>query len=251
MKAQTIQSVLLKKMASVIFFLTIFYVLPLMVKPELLLNWQVISLACICSILFMTQPRISIDESRKKKSTDGNTVWLIIIVSGLGQIVSLIEWAYFTGAPFKIEPVFTTETSLNPPFGFAVPDNYFAMQNGLTVWILAGVSLLITGTIFRLYAIHILGKYFSATVQIKEGQRIIKSGPYKLLRHPSYTGAYIAMLGSAVFLHSVIGILIFGIGMLVVYHLRMKTEEQTLIQNFGNEYLDYTRGTWKMFPYVW
>ena len=209
-----------KKTASIIFFLVFFYVIPLAFKPEFLITWQIFFLAGICTILFATQPRLSIGESKRKCSTDKYTVWLILGVSGIGQIVSLIEWAYF-------------------------PKHY---SNN---WLIAGAVFLIVGTAFRLYSIHTLGKYFSSTVQIKSEHKIISAGPYKHLRHPSYTGAYIAMLGCAVFLHSIIGILIFGIGMLFVYHLRIKTEEQTLIENFKEEYLNYRKHTYKMFPLVW
>lgn len=209
-----------KKAASIIFFLISFYVIPLTLKPELLLSWQVIFLATICTIIFATQPRLSIAESKQKKSTDKYTIWLILGVSGIGQIVSLIEWAYFP----KIISAFL---------------------------LVMGAVLLIAGTAFRLYAIHTLGKYFSSTVQIKTEHRIISKGPYKFLRHPSYTGAYIAMFGSAVFLHSIIGVLIFGVGMLFVYHLRIRTEEQTLVQNFKEEYVKYREHTYKMFPLVW
>jgi protein-S-isoprenylcysteine O-methyltransferase Ste14 len=208
------------KVASVVFFLISFYVIPLLLKPELLLNWQVIFLATICAIIFITQPELTISESKQKKSTDKSTVWLIIGVSAIGQISALIEWAYFP-------------------------------KNGNIFFMLAGAALLIAGTAFRVYAIRTLGNYFSATVQIKSEHRIIIEGPYKILRHPSYTGAYIAMLGSAVFLQSITGVLIFGVGMLFVYHLRIKAEEQTMIQNFDGEYLDYSKNTYKMFPFVW
>ncbi len=222
MKTLTTSKGQLKKATSIIFFLLLFYVLPLIAKPDLLLNWQVIFLALVCSVLFATQPRLSIAESKEKKATDRNTIWLIILVSCIGQIASLIEWAYL-------------------PQGV----------NTHSAFISLGICLLVGGTAFRLYAIYILGKYFSSTVQIKEGHKIIASGPYKILRHPSYTGAYIAMLGSAIFLQSLIGILIFGIGMLFVYHLRIKTEEQTLTKNFKEEYLNYCSHTYKMFPLVW
>ncbi|CAN5664720.1 hypothetical protein BH11BAC1_BH11BAC1_00120 [soil metagenome] len=211
---------ILKKIASIIFFLTVFYLIPLIGNYSLLVNWRVIFLATICTILFATQPRLSIAEAKEKKSTDRNTIWLILIGSGVGQITSLIEWAYFSD---KI----------------------------IIGWTIIGASLLIVGTFFRLYAIHVLGKYFSSTVQIKEEHKVISIGPYKYLRHPSYTGAYIAMVGSAVFLHSIIGILIFGIGMLFVYRLRINTEEETLTNQFKQEYLNYSKHTYKMFPLVW
>lgn len=222
MKTQTKISEVPKKAISILFFLLLFYVLPLALKPQLILNWQVIFLAIICSVLFTTQPRLSIAESKEKKKTDRYTVWLIILVSSIGQITSLIDWAYFP--------------SINK-------------TNNL--WELIGAFLLVVGTVFRLYAINILGKYFSSTVQIKKDHKIITAGPYRFLRHPSYTGAYIAMLGSAVFLNSVIGILIFGVGMLFVYRLRIIAEEKTLIQNFKDDYLNYSKHTYKMFPLVW
>ena len=213
---------LTKKVSSTIFILILFYVIPLSFKPELLINWQVIFLAGICTILFATQPRLSIAESKERKATDRNTIWIILLVSGIGQIASLMEWAYFPSADASD-----------------------------MAWILTGIFFLIGGTLFRLYAINVLGKYFSSTVQIKDGHRIITAGPYKFLRHPSYTGAYVAMLGSAIFLHSIIGILVFGIGMLFVYHLRIKAEEQVLIQKFNQEYSNYREHTYKMFPLVW
>lgn len=245
MNASTNSGELKKKATSIIFFLLLFYVLPLIAKPELIFNWQVIFLAAICSLLFATQPRLSIAEAKQKKASDRNTIWLIILVSGIGQIASLIEWAYF---PEYSNP----SAALVMPFVFEIENvtpipSVFSFLN----WTSIGATFLIAGTGFRLYAIHVLGNYFSATVQIKEEHKIILAGPYKFLRHPSYTGAYIAMLGNAIFLHSFIGVLIFGIGMLVVYHLRIKTEEQTLTNQFGIFYKLYASRTYKMFPMVW
>lgn len=199
----------------------LFYVLPLTGKLLLLFNWQVIFLATVCTVLFATQPRLSFNESKEKKATDRYTIWLIILVSGIGQIVSLIEWAYFP-------------TALSSD-----------------IWKYVGVALLIIGTIFRLYAIRILGKYFSATVQIKAEHKIITAGPYKYLRHPSYTGAYLAMVGCALFLNSMAGLFILGIGMLIVYHIRIRVEEKTLVKNFGIFYKLYASRTDKMIPLVW
>ncbi|MEO5570418.1 MAG: isoprenylcysteine carboxylmethyltransferase family protein [Bacteroidia bacterium] len=212
----------MKKVISILIFLVLFYVLPLSVKPELLMYPKVIFLAAICTVLFATQPRFSITESKQKFSSDKNTVWLILIVSGFGQITSLMEWAYFRQS---------------------LPD--------FSTWTIIGAIMLIAGTVFRLHAIKVLGKYFSATVQIKDEHRIISQGPYSVLRHPSYTGAYIAMLGCAVFLHSFIGILIFGVGMLYVYHKRIRAEENTLTEQFKQEYVLYSKRTFKMFPYIW
>ena len=242
----------LKKILSVIFFLIILYVVPLSGKPELLLNWQVIFLAIICSILIATQPTLSISESKLNKNTDRCTIWLIIYVTVIGQVTSIIEWAYFYNRTIKTSIIPITETAGNIlTFDLEFSDNFEKLKYSFSVWIISGVLLLIVGTLLRLYAIKVLGKYFSAVVEIKDQHQIIRTGPFKVLRHPSYTGAYIAMLGGALFLHSLTGVIILGIGMLIVYHLRIKAEEKTLIRHFRKDYLDYANETWKMFPYIW
>jgi protein-S-isoprenylcysteine O-methyltransferase len=110
---------------------------------------------------------------------------------------------------------------------------------------------MIAGTAFRIYAIHCLGKFFSTTVQIKKDHKVITKGPYRYLRHPSYTGAYMAMAGCAFFLGSVMGMIILTMGMLFVYRLRIEAEEKTLLQNFKDEYAIYCMHTYKMFPLFW
>lgn len=239
-------SLLSKKFFSIIIFLITFYVLPLSGTPRLLLNWQIIFLASFCTILYATQPRISLAESKINKSSDKGTMWLIIGTSGIGQIISLLEWAYFPKEQFGIH----VEPFLVPP-GMETHMTQAVHETNVSTWTIAGALLIIGGTLFRLHAIQTLGKHFSSTIQIKEQQKIITKGCYKFLRHPSYTGAYIAMLGSAIFLQSIAGILIFGFAMLAVYDLRIKTEERMLIQNFKEEYSTYSKHTWKMFPLIW
>jgi hypothetical protein len=92
------------------------------------------------------------------------------------------------------------------------------------------------GTAFRLWAINTLKNNFAATVQIKQGQQLITSGPYRWLRHPSYTGAWIAMIGAALLMHSYLGLVLMGPGMLLVYMRRIAVEERTLEQAFGQAY---------------
>lgn len=168
-------------------FLLVFYVLPLSQQPQLLLTWPVLVLALFCTVLFLTQPALSLQESKEHKGTDGWTIWLIIGVSGAGQIISLMDWAYKQSAPQQLD-----------------------------AWAILGLACLALGTAFRLWAIRTLDKAFAAVVQIKAGQQLVTSGPYRWLRHPSYTGAWIAMIGAALLMHSYIGLVIMGPGMLLV-----------------------------------
>jgi len=212
----------MKKLTSTTTFLLAFYILPLIAKPELLLTWPVLVLALFCTVLFITQPALSITESREHKGTDGWTIWLILGVSGAGQIGSLMEWAYFQGAPLAMD-----------------------------AWTTAGVVCLVAGTTFRLWAINTLKNNFAATVQIKQDQQLITTGPYRWLRHPSYTGAWIAMIGAALLMHSYLGLVLMGPGMLLVYMRRIAVEERTLEQAFGNAYTSMKQNTQRLVPGVW
>ncbi len=212
----------MSKLPSTALFLLIFYVLPLAARPELLLTWPVLLLAAFCTVLFLTQPALSVQESKAHKRTDGWTIWLIIGVSGAGQILSLVDWAHRQGAP-----------------------------DTLDAWTGSGILLLTVGTAFRLWAIRTLRNNFAATVQIKPGQQLITSGPYRWLRHPSYTGAWLAMIGAALLMHSYHGLVIMGPGMLLVYMRRIAVEERTLEQAFGAAYATMERNTQRLVPGVW
>lgn len=210
------------KLPSTVLFLLLFYALPLAARPELLLFWPVLLLAAFCTLLFLTQPALSVQESKAHKGTDGWTIWLIISVSGAGQILSLVDWAYRQGAPDKLD-----------------------------AWTGSGILLLTVGTAFRLWAIRTLRNNFAATVQIKPGQQLITSGPYRWLRHPSYTGAWLAMIGAALLMHSYLGLVIMGPGMLLVYMRRIAVEERTLELAFGAAYTTMKRNTQRLVPGVW
>lgn len=173
-------------------------------------------------MLFATQPALSVKESREHKATDGWTIWLILGVSGAGQIASLVEWAYFRGAP-----------------------------QALDAWALCGLAFLAGGTTFRLWAIRTLKNNFSATVRIKQGQQLVTSGPYRWLRHPSYTGAWLAMIGAALLMHSYIGLVLMGPGMLLVYMRRIAVEEKALEVGFGEAYVNMKQNTQRLVPGVW
>lgn len=211
-----------KKLSSISIFLLLFYTLPLIGAPSLLGTWPLLTLAFFCTVLFATQPPLSVKDSRAHKGTDGWTTWLIIGVSGFGQIFSLVEWAYFRGSPQLFD-----------------------------AWAISGLALLTFGTAFRLWAIRTLDRAFSATVQIKVGQQLVTSGPYRWLRHPSYTGALLAMIGAALLMHSYFGLVLMGPGMLLVYMRRIAVEESALERWFGDQYRALQMVTKRLVPFIW
>jgi protein-S-isoprenylcysteine O-methyltransferase Ste14 len=131
--------------------------------------------------------------------------------------------------------------------------DYFG-TNGITPlpepFFYLGILLMLAGIAFRQWSIWVLGRYFSLTVRIVSGQRIVKEGPYKFLRHPSYTGMLMTLLGlglaSRTLLGTTIIIILFGI----VIGYRIKVEENALKAEFGNNYLEYAKKTKKLIPFL-
>ena len=209
------------KLISTSIFLFLFYGLPLAGRPDLLLTNKVLVLLIGCLLVFLTQPAIDPQDARAQQGTDRHSVWLILGLSGLSIAAPLIEWAYWH-----------PDLSWRP-----------------TVWI--GFCILLSGISLRFWAIRTLGRHFTATVQVSAQQPLITHGPYAWVRHPSYLGAYLAFLGSAVVLEAWFGLLLAALAMGLVYRVRIQAEEETLERAFGQAYRSYRFQTWKMLPGLW
>ena len=114
-----------------------------------------------------------------------------------------------------------------------------------------GIAVLLAGAALRDWAILTLGRYFRREVTIEPGQKLVRRGPYRLLRHPSYTGLLLAFGGFGLALGSWVGaavaLLIVFVGMLP----RIRVEERVLAQTFGTDYEDYASATARLIPRVW
>ena len=113
-----------------------------------------------------------------------------------------------------------------------------------------GVALLVSGVIFRQYAITVLGRFFSPVIQIQQDHQLVKSGPYRFLRHPTYTGMLLAFYGAGLALGNWIIFVAFVILPTLAILRRIKVEEEMLEAHFGKEYQDYRSGTKKLIPFV-
>jgi protein-S-isoprenylcysteine O-methyltransferase Ste14 len=114
-----------------------------------------------------------------------------------------------------------------------------------------GVAIMICGIIFRQYAIAILGKFFTGQVQIQADHQIIKAGPYRTIRHPSYLGILILALGLGIALANWISLLLCIVLPPIGIMRRIRVEEKELEQHFGQQYQDYRKSTWAVIPYIY
>ena len=112
-----------------------------------------------------------------------------------------------------------------------------------------GIALVAAGLLFCVWARIVLGGNWSGTVTLKEGHVIVRSGPYRLLRHPIYTGLLVAFAGSAVALGEWRGWLAVAILAAALWR-KLRIEERWLLESFGAEYAAYRQSTWALIPFV-
>jgi protein-S-isoprenylcysteine O-methyltransferase Ste14 len=116
-------------------------------------------------------------------------------------------------------------------------------------WVLAGgLALLWLGVAFRVWAIFTLGRFFKLTVVTQESHHVVDRGPYRWLRHPSYTGALIAGVGIGLAEGDWLSIAIVAIGMSIAYAIRIRIEERTLLAELGDDYAAYVARTARLVP---
>ena len=116
-------------------------------------------------------------------------------------------------------------------------------------WVQAlALIILVAGTVLREWAIILLGRFFSRTVKIEEGHRLIMSGPFRWIRHPAYTGMIVMDSAIVLGLGTWVGALFMFAIMLLASLYRIRVEEQALIEAFGDEYRSYSQRTARLFP---
>lgn len=134
-------------------------------------------------------------------------------------------------------------------FNLLCRKNYWFLIPKLAFWI--GIIFIIAGIVLRLYSVITLGKYFTVTVQVNSNQKIIKTGPYKYIRHPAYSGSILSLIGVSLAFRSLIGIIGTLIIIAAIYGYRIKIEEKILENNFKTSYLEYKKNTKRIIPFVW
>ena len=129
------------------------------------------------------------------------------------------------------------------------PLNGRAVPNSAAVSFL-GVGITVAGFCFALWARFFLGRNFSGIVTIKEGHTLVRSGPYRFVRHPIYTGLLLASLGTSMafgYLRCFLGTIVVAIG----FRVKSQLEERFMTEQFGAEYAGYKRQVKALIPFVW
>jgi protein-S-isoprenylcysteine O-methyltransferase Ste14 len=113
-----------------------------------------------------------------------------------------------------------------------------------------GITLMLAGLAFRFYAMRVLGRFFTYDVAVQAGQTVVEAGPYRYIRHPSYTGALITLVGLGLALGNWAALLTILACMGIAYAYRITVEEAALVAALGESYKQYMRRTHRLIPFV-
>jgi protein-S-isoprenylcysteine O-methyltransferase Ste14 len=115
----------------------------------------------------------------------------------------------------------------------------------------AGMVVLLAGLVLRGWSFKALGQYFTHTVMVSSDQPVIASGPYRVLRHPSYTGIILAAIGiglASANCADLAGLLLLTLTALL---WRIRIEEAALMTTLGDRYRAYAAQHKRLVPLVW
>ncbi|MBS1747388.1 MAG: isoprenylcysteine carboxylmethyltransferase family protein [Bacteroidetes bacterium] len=211
----------MRKVLSAIINNALIIIIPLLFKPSLIINYKIIIIEVVTFALWLTQPVFSLEETRQSKENDKFSVLLILIMSVISIVTPVVDWAYFKN-----------------------DFNYFGE------WQCVSIVLILAGLGIRIWSIRQLGNLFTPTVQIQESHNLITSGPYSLVRHPSYLGAFLCIISGPILLNSLLGFITAIIAMGTAYYFRIVMEEKKLLLHFGDEYIQYKKMTKAFIPFI-
>jgi len=191
--------------------------------PPVFTLWEALPFWVIYIWAFIPEARI-IREARKQANTsqDRGTMRVILIANQLALLA-----------------------------GFALSSLVWLSLPGPRIWIFAGSAILASGSLLRRWCFRTLGRHFTGSVTVTSDQPVIDSGPYRLVRHPSYLGGILMWLGIGVACGNVLSIAVLTLTPAIAYQLRMNAEERALVETIGDPYQQYMARTKRLIPYLY
>jgi len=114
-----------------------------------------------------------------------------------------------------------------------------------------GMVLVVVGFIIRIYSILTLRQYFTYSVAKLEHHKIIQTSLYKFIRHPGYLGQLIIFIGISTSISNWLSILVMMIPITLGYLYRIKVEERFMLEQLGEDYLNYQERTKRLIPMIY
>ena len=169
-------------------------------------------------------------------------VWMLaaLRVKRAAERVNWMQRFYYT-LPVVLGYYLMFFTELDVPW---LQHGLLPRTQGLAI---AAIVITVAGLAFAVWARVYLGTNWSSAPTIKEEHELVRSGPYRMVRHPIYTGILLAMAGTALAngkVRGALAVVLCWIG----WEIKYRMEEQYMTRTFAAEYEDYRRTTGALFP---
>lgn len=172
-----------------------------------------------------------------------NVIYLSILLS-----VILFE------APFLNEIQSNSKIDKGIISGFLVSSvmsfSWLCSYNSTKTSIAFSSTMIVVGILIRVLSKYSLSNNFSHSLRIKDEQKLVDKGLYSLVRHPSYTGTFIIIIGATNLSHLNLRILLLLLSFIYMEY-RVSKEEVLLTEHFGSQYKMYISRTKKFIPYLY
>lgn len=112
-----------------------------------------------------------------------------------------------------------------------------------------GLGLQAAFILLAVWARRHLGRNWSAEVRVAQGHELVRTGPYRMVRHPIYTAMFGMFIGTAIVsgrLHALVAVAILA----AAYQRKIRHEEQRMSEEFGAAYGEYKRASWALVPWL-
>jgi protein-S-isoprenylcysteine O-methyltransferase len=114
----------------------------------------------------------------------------------------------------------------------------------------AGTAVFCIGALLRIWAISTLAAFFTMEIGVKSEHLLIQSGPYRWIRHPSYSGYLMIVIGLGFVLQSVPALVLPALETAIFLSVRIPEEERMLLKHFGESFGEYAMKTKRLIPFV-
>jgi protein-S-isoprenylcysteine O-methyltransferase Ste14 len=123
---------------------------------------------------------------------------------------------------------------------------------GGRVWpVVAGLTLICVGIGLRAWSIATLGRFFQYRIEVQPGHRVVSEGPYRYVRHPSYSGIVLVLIGVALATGDVLGVMVVAVLGSIGLTVRIRAEERQLTDALGGQYERFAAQRKRLVPGVW
>jgi len=115
----------------------------------------------------------------------------------------------------------------------------------------AGLVIVLLGIALRQWSVLTLGTFFTVQVQVRSDQTVVNTGPYRWVRHPSYTAIVMSFVGIGVALENWLSLVVLIVVPSVGLVIRIRVEEKALLEALGEPYREFSATRARLIPKVW